>query len=57
MLQAGPDVLRFAPSLIVTEVDRVEGLARFERARARLNSAGTVHAKHGTDVPQAQLAS
>jgi acetylornithine/N-succinyldiaminopimelate aminotransferase len=31
LLQAGPDVLRFAPSLIVTEADIVEGLSRFER--------------------------
>jgi acetylornithine/N-succinyldiaminopimelate aminotransferase len=31
-LQAGPDVLRFAPSLIIPDADIDEGLRRFERA-------------------------
>lgn len=39
LLQAGPDVLRFAPSLIVSEADRVEGLARFERTLVLLTRA------------------
>ncbi len=38
MLQAGPDVLRFAPSLIVSAADIDEGLARFERALSSLTS-------------------
>ena len=29
---AGPDVLRFAPSLIISADDMNEGLARFEKA-------------------------
>ncbi|MGL4476510.1 MAG: aspartate aminotransferase family protein [Shewanella sp.] len=33
-LIAGPNVLRFAPSLIIPETDIAEGLARFERAVA-----------------------
>ena len=32
MLIAGPDVLRFAPSLIIPEADLDEGFARFEQA-------------------------
>ncbi|MBV8657271.1 MAG: aspartate aminotransferase family protein [Burkholderiales bacterium] len=32
VLQAGPDVVRFAPSLVIDDVDIDEGLARFERA-------------------------
>lgn len=32
ILQAGPDVVRFAPSLVVEEADITEGLDRFERA-------------------------
>ena len=32
ILQAGPDVVRFAPSLVVEEADIEEGLNRFERA-------------------------
>jgi acetylornithine/N-succinyldiaminopimelate aminotransferase len=32
VLQAGPDVVRFAPSLIVEDADIDEGMARFERA-------------------------
>lgn len=39
LLQAGPDVLRFAPSLIVSEADIVEGLDRFERTLALLTRA------------------
>ncbi|MNF57614.1 Succinylornithine transaminase/acetylornithine aminotransferase [compost metagenome] len=39
VLQAGPDVVRFAPSLVVEEVDIDEGLARFERALAKLTQA------------------
>jgi succinylornithine aminotransferase len=39
VLQAGPDVVRFAPSLVVTEVDINEGLDRFERAVAQLTQA------------------
>jgi acetylornithine/N-succinyldiaminopimelate aminotransferase len=32
VLVAGPDVLRFAPSLVIEQADLDEGLARFERA-------------------------
>jgi acetylornithine/N-succinyldiaminopimelate aminotransferase len=32
VLVAGPDVVRFAPSLVVEQADLDEGLARFERA-------------------------
>ena len=39
ILQAGPDVVRFAPSLVVTEADIDEGLDRFERAIATLTQA------------------
>ncbi len=39
ILQAGPDVVRFAPSLVVEESDIVEGLARFERALSKLTAA------------------
>lgn len=39
ILQAGPDVVRFAPSLVVTETDINEGLDRFERAVAKLTQA------------------
>jgi acetylornithine/N-succinyldiaminopimelate aminotransferase len=39
VLQAGPDVVRFAPSLVVTEADINEGLDRFERAVAQLTQA------------------
>ncbi|MGV8919404.1 MAG: aspartate aminotransferase family protein [Pseudomonas sp.] len=39
VLQAGPDVVRFAPSLVVTEEDINEGLDRFERAVAKLTQA------------------
>lgn len=34
VLVAGPDVVRFAPSLVIEQVDLDEGLARFERAIA-----------------------
>ena len=40
VLQAGPDVVRFAPSLVIDEVDIEEGLQRFERAVARLATQG-----------------
>ncbi|MBD9481756.1 aspartate aminotransferase family protein [Pseudomonas sp. PDM14] len=36
VLQASPDVVRFAPSLVVEDVDINEGLDRFERAVAKL---------------------
>ncbi|MEO4046432.1 aspartate aminotransferase family protein [Pseudomonas sp. CAU 1711] len=36
VLQASPDVVRFAPSLVVEDADIAEGLARFERAVAKL---------------------
>jgi succinylornithine aminotransferase len=39
VLQASPDVVRFAPSLVVTDADIEEGLARFERAVAKLTQA------------------
>jgi acetylornithine/N-succinyldiaminopimelate aminotransferase len=39
VLQAGPDVVRFAPSLVVEDVDIDEGLARFERALVQLTQA------------------
>jgi succinylornithine aminotransferase len=39
VLQASPDVVRFAPSLVVTDADIDEGLARFERAVAKLTQA------------------
>ncbi|MGY2202153.1 aspartate aminotransferase family protein [Pseudomonas gingeri] len=39
ILQAGPDVIRFAPSLVVEDADIKEGLDRFERAVAKLTQA------------------
>ncbi|MEQ9728015.1 aspartate aminotransferase family protein [Pseudomonas sp. WHRI 8822A] len=39
ILQAGPDVVRFAPSLVIEDVDIDEGLDRFERAVAKLAGA------------------
>jgi len=36
ILQAGPDVVRFAPSLVVEDADIDEGLERFERAVAKV---------------------
>ncbi len=39
VLQAGPDVVRFAPSLVVEDADIDEGLARFERALNKLVNA------------------
>ncbi len=39
ILQAGPDVVRFAPSLVVDEADIEEGLNRFERAGKNLTHA------------------
>ncbi|WP_028672156.1 aspartate aminotransferase family protein [Saccharospirillum impatiens] len=38
MLIAGPNVIRFAPSLIIPDEDIDEGLARFEKAVAKLVS-------------------
>ena len=39
-LVAGPNVLRMAPSLVIPEADIAEGMARLERAIARLVAAG-----------------
>ena len=39
ILHAGPDVVRFAPSLVVDEADIEEGLNRFERAVKNLTQA------------------
>ncbi|TLX60538.1 bifunctional succinylornithine transaminase/acetylornithine transaminase [Stutzerimonas nosocomialis] len=39
VLQAGPDVVRLAPSLVIDEADIDEGLDRFERAVATLTQA------------------
>jgi acetylornithine/N-succinyldiaminopimelate aminotransferase len=39
VLQAGPDVVRFAPSLVVEDADIDEGLARLERALIELTQA------------------
>ena len=39
VLQAGPDVVRFAPSLVVEDADIDAGLDRFERAAAKLTQA------------------
>ena len=39
ILQAGPDVIRFAPSLVVEDTDIQDGLDRFERAVAKLTQA------------------
>ena len=38
ILQAGPDVVRFAPSLVIDDADIDEGLDRFERAVASLTA-------------------
>ena len=38
ILQAGPDVIRFAPSLVILEADIEDGLDRFERAIAKLTA-------------------
>ena len=38
VLQAGPDVMRLAPSLIITPEDIAEGLARLHRAIGTLHS-------------------
>lgn len=40
LLIAGPDVVRFAPSLIIPERDVEEGLRRFERVVAELAASG-----------------
>ena len=39
VLQAGPDVMRFAPSLVIEDADIDGGLDRFERAVAKLTQA------------------
>ncbi|MDH1158431.1 aspartate aminotransferase family protein [Pseudomonas otitidis] len=39
VLQASPDVVRFAPSLVIPDADIDEGLDRFERAVAKLTQA------------------
>lgn len=39
LLIAGPNVLRFAPSLIIPEADIDEGMARFERVAAEMTAA------------------
>ena len=39
ILQAGPDVVRFAPSLVIEDADIDEGLDRFERAVVQLTQA------------------
>nr|WP_288466451.1 aspartate aminotransferase family protein [uncultured Pseudomonas sp.] len=39
ILQAGPDVVRFAPSLVIEDADIDEGLDRFERAVAKVAGA------------------
>lgn len=36
VLNAGPDVIRFVPSLVVAFDDIAEGLARFEKAVAQV---------------------
>ncbi len=36
ILVAGPNVLRFAPALVVSEEDIKQGLARFEKAIAQV---------------------
>ncbi|MCM2330715.1 MAG: aspartate aminotransferase family protein [Pseudomonas sagittaria] len=38
ILQAGPDVVRFAPSLVISDADITEGMARLERALASLTA-------------------
>ena len=42
VLVAGPDVIRFAPSLVIDKADLDEGLARFERAVATFVSQANV---------------
>ncbi|HEY0973352.1 MAG TPA: aspartate aminotransferase family protein [Solimonas sp.] len=42
LLVAGPDVLRFAPALNITEAELQEGLARLERACVTLTGSGPV---------------
>ena len=38
LLVAGPNVLRFAPSLIISEEEVNEGMARLDRALATLKA-------------------
>ena len=39
VLNAGPDVMRFAPSLIIEENDIAEGMLRFAKAVAKVVNA------------------
>jgi acetylornithine/N-succinyldiaminopimelate aminotransferase len=39
ILQAGPDVIRLAPSLVIAEADIKEGIARFDKALRNLTAA------------------
>jgi acetylornithine/N-succinyldiaminopimelate aminotransferase len=39
MLIAGPNVLRFAPSLVISEAELEEGLARLEKAIEEIDAA------------------
>jgi acetylornithine/N-succinyldiaminopimelate aminotransferase len=48
LLRAGPDVLRFAPSLVIPEADLEEGLVRLERAIEEVVGAGTDAARPAT---------
>lgn len=41
ILQAGPDVLRLAPSLVIEENDIVEGLLRLEKALVQVTTTAT----------------
>jgi len=38
-LVAGPDVVRFAPSLVITDADIAEGMQRFEQAVKQVATA------------------
>lgn len=44
VLMAGPEVMRFAPSLLISEADVTEGLARFDRALAAFVAAAAAPA-------------
>jgi len=44
VLMAGPEVMRFAPSLLISEADVAEGLARFDRALAAFVAAAAAPA-------------
>ena len=43
VLQASPDVVRFAPSLVIDDAEIDEGLERFERAVASWSAAERTH--------------